>query len=1151
MRHLRTVSWRASTVQKVLWAAMVVAITTGMPSRAATQEHDFIELVLELRIEDGPSSDVVGLIDETILIPLVGFLGLAEIGVQDTEVGHSLTGIHPVGGQFTFDTDSGVAVAGERRVSIEPGQVLWRGDVLYVATGLLDEVFSVRTQSNLAELTLTISGSQDLPVVLRLERERAVVAAVPPAEQEFVELLIEMRIDGGPSGDVVALADGVGVLVPVNTFLELAEIAAPEIEVGRRLSGLHPADVQFVFDTESGFVSVAARQIQLLRGYAVWRDEVLYVETGILESVFSVRMELDFGALALNVLEGQGLPVVQRLEQERAVLAMLPPEQELVELLIEVRIEGGPSGNVIALANGVGLLVPLDRLMELAEIGVPEVEVDHRLSGTLYPAGEQFVFDTDSSLATIANRRIVLEPGYGVWQQEMLHVETGVLESVFSVRMRLNLAELTLDVWETQNFPVVQRLDRERKRERLLVRPARPEANLYSVRRRPVDGAVFDWALTSATTNPSQFTGVDLGLGAQVLGGSALLLHEERRSSGSSSRRTTGSWTRAWHTTPWLRQIRLGEAVGTGPRVQVVQGVVVTNSPFVRPVAFGLAPLDGMFGPGWEVELYKGSQFLGFARADSDGRYSLDVPIRYGENPLDIVAFGPRGEVLRRRRTFEVDAARFPAKQFEYGVSVGGCAFAPCDAQANIDLRYGFNEQITGRGGVYHFWRDSLANAWHPYATVVYQPMRALALFAEAVGNALVASRVDYAPSQDFNAGIGHTIFVGDVADPLIGSPSESHITQASVFYRPALWDYRTFGRMFVQRSAGDGRVRTLARATIAARFGGARLEVGAAYDRLSLQPRFSNTRTILDARYYHTYSGSLAWLRRTLLFAELAAEPDSGLVLARSGFSRTLGGRFQLDMAVGWTENRGATFDLGLTATLHAVRAVSTTQFSNEGTEGFLVAEGSVLWDGSGRRLELSDGRSLGRAGIVGEVFLDVDGDGRAGPDEPRVPDVYVRVGPIASVTDHTGRFVVWDLVPFEAVVVEIDAQSVRNPLWLPVLDRFTFRPDPNMFSVIPVPLVQVGEVSGRVVVGPREAGARFLEVELRNLDTDDSYTVTTFSDGTFYLLGLRPGRYEATVSQELLDELGLAVELATFTVGTAVEQAFVEDVTVRLVER
>jgi hypothetical protein len=789
--------------------------------------------------------------------------------------------------------------------------------------------------------------------------------------------------------------------------------------------------------------------------------------------------------------------------------------------------------------------------MELAEAGRPEVEADHRLSGILHPAGERFVFDTDSSIATIASRRIPWDPGYAIWRDEMLYVETGLIESVFSVRMQLNLAELTLAVWQSDSLPVVQRLERERRWGRLQVGAVSREADLYSVRRRPVDGAVFDWALTSATDNPSRFTGVDFGLGAQVLGGSALLLHEEQRSNGSSSRRTTGSWTRAWHTTPWLRQVRLGEVVGTGPRVRVVQGAVVTNSPFVRPAAFGLAPLDGLFGPGWEVELYRGNRFVDFTRADPDGQYRFDVPIRYGENPLDIVAFGPRGEVLRQRRTFEVDAARFPAKQFEYGVSAGGCAFVPCQAQANIDLRYGINEKVTVRGGVDRFWRDSLADLWHPYASAVYQATRALSFFAEGVGNALAGGRIDYAPSQDFNAGAGYTRFFDDVEQPIVGSPSQSHVMQASVFYRPAVWDHRTFGRAFVQRIVADGRTRNRALATITARFGGARLDVGAAYDRFSAQAAPSQTRTIFNARYFHTYTGSLTWLRRTLLFAELAADPDSGLALVKGGFSRTFSRRFQLDMAAGWSEQRGATFDLGLTATLHAVRAVSTTQFSNEGTDGFLIAEGSMLWDRAGRRVEFSDGRSLGRAGIVGEVFVDVDGDGQAGPDEPRVPDVYVRVGPIASVTDHTGRFVVWDLVPFEAVIVEIDAESVRNPLWLPVLERFLFRPDPNAFTVIPVPLVQAGEVSGEVLVGPRETGARFVEVELRGLDNDQTYSVTTFSDGSFYLLGVRPGRYEATVSRDLLDELGLSVQPAPLTVGTSMDQAFVEGVTVRLIER
>jgi hypothetical protein len=108
---------------------------------------------------------------------------------------------------------------------------------------------------------------------------------------------------------------------------------------------------------------------------------------------------------------------------------------------------------------------------------------------------------------------------------------------------------------------------------------------------------------------------------------------------------------------------------------------------------------------------------------------------------------------------------------------------------------------------------------------------------------------------------------------------------------------------------------------------------------------------------------------------------------------------------------------------------------------------------------------------------------------------------------------------------------------------------PDPNSFTPIPVPLLQAGEVSGRAVVIPGIRSIRGLEVELRNVDSGDTYTARTFSDGTFYLLGVRPGAYEATVSQEVLDELGMSVEPAYFVIGTSADEVFIEDVIVVLV--
>jgi hypothetical protein len=596
-----------------------------------------------------------------------------------------------------------------------------------------------------------------------------------------------------------------------------------------------------------------------------------------------------------------------------------------------------------------------------------------------------------------------------------------------------------------------------------------------------------------------------------------------------------------------VRQVRLGEALGSGARPRIVRGAVVTNSPFVRPAAFAVNPLEGILAPGWEVELYRGFEFIDYARTGADGRYLFDVPVLYGENPLEIVGYGPNGQVFRDRRTFEVAAERLPAGQFEYGVGGGACAYDLCAATLNVDLRYGIDRRWTVRGGVDRFWRDTLPDLWHPYGSVAFQATRSLALFAEGVGDAQVAGRVEYAPTQDFRLTLGQTWFTGDVTLPLIGSEFEDSRTDASLYVRPPWLDYRTYARLFATRSRGASLDRDLVGAVATVRFNGARLDVGGTHERRRLADLPTAARTTVDVRYFQTYGGSVPWLRRTLFRAELRADVDSGPVFGRVGFNRGFSNLLQLEMGVGWQRGLGALFELGITATLRPVRVVSRNRMTPEGTSGIQAVEGSLLWESSTGQLEFADGRSLGRAGIVGEVFVDANGNGVADPGESRVSNVSVRVGPLATRTDAEGRFAVWDLMPFEPLILEVDANSVRDPLWVPATPRVLVRPDPNTFTPIPVPLVQAGEVSGMVVLGADEVALRGVRVELRNRDTGDVYSTSTFSDGSFYVMGVRPGRYLATVVEGVQEILSISVRPAEFEVLPTSDGAIVEGIVIR----
>ncbi|MCQ4051691.1 carboxypeptidase regulatory-like domain-containing protein, partial [Klebsiella pneumoniae] len=77
----------------------------------------------------------------------------------------------------------------------------------------------------------------------------------------------------------------------------------------------------------------------------------------------------------------------------------------------------------------------------------------------------------------------------------------------------------------------------------------------------------------------------------------------------------------------------------------VGRGAMITNRPVERRDAFDRTDFRGELPNGWDAELYRNGQLLGFATNRADGRYEfLDVPLLYGQNRFEIVLYGPQGQ---------------------------------------------------------------------------------------------------------------------------------------------------------------------------------------------------------------------------------------------------------------------------------------------------------------------------------------------------------------------------------------------------------------------------------------------------------------------------------------------------------------------------
>jgi hypothetical protein len=830
-----------------------------------------------------------------------------------------------------------------------------------------------------------------------------------------------------------------------------------------------------------------------------------------------------------------------------AGLQATPADTQPEPVIIELQIGRLARATVQAYRVRSEVLLPLSQLFQLVEIR-HRLSPEGRLDASMDPGNRRIVIDVRRDTMQLGDRRVRIEPAFRWFEGGELYVGAERLGDLFGLRFGVDWAELSVTVVDPTELPIARRLRREAAREAYLRRAEGPRADVtFGLERPGWDGVVVDYSLFSPSAAPLAGAAYSLGLGADLQGGSLEVLGQSVGPANDGRVRVDASWTGVWRDHQWLTQLRLGDAGATGPRGRSLRGVALTNAPFVRPSLVGALRYRGRLEPGWSVEAYRGGDLVAYDSADAGGRFAIDLPVRYGENPVDFVAYGPFGEIHEFNRTYRVLADLLPTGRFEYGLSGGQCRSALCAATANLDLRYGASPRWTVQGGVDQFWRDTAPDRLHPYASVVANPTNAWALVGEVVGRGFARGALRYEPSVDLRVEGEYTRFTRDTLS-LLAPQGRRAQWSLTGFLRPrSSHGFFFFGARVDQTSTALGHA---TRARLEASIQGAEIRflpyVRSEADGVAPVRTFAGLNTFMLPRPQWG-----AFLGQVLFRTTTELERRDGLVAWSAFAARPVSRGVRLELGSTWQRGvGGATYTLTVTSYLPAARAVTAVAAPPRGpVTGTQFVQGSVLWDRPAGRLGVAPGPSLERSGLSGHVFLDENANGRRDIGEPGLANVRVLVGSISARSDSAGAYRVWDLVPFEPLLVAVDSLSLDSPLLVPAFARASIVPGPNRFRTLDVPVVQAGVIEGRVERSGRGVGG--VTLFLTDRRTGARRTLVTFSDGVFYALGVKPGEYELTVDSRVLDALAVDARPLAFTLAPTPDGVGRSDLEVRLTPR
>lgn len=849
--------------------------------------------------------------------------------------------------------------------------------------------------------------------------------------------------------------------------------------------------------------------------------------------------------------------------------AQAQPADELMEVYWQFRHAGVVNTIVGARYDGERFYLSLGDLFNALQLDLTQ-DLDARTAAGFYLRTDRpYVLDFGTLRAEVAGRTVPLDPADVRVGRLGYYVHPDLLQAVFGLQVVLQERHLALLLMTDETMPVVAAYERRAtRRVRGQLAYLEPPAPLLFDRQRALlNGGVMGYRLSAGMQGTMPRVHAALRGGGEVLGGdleAGLTGRYAPTPFGPAPLQfdvETWRWRYVWHDGALLTQATAGALVSSGLRHFSYRGVALSNEPVQVERFYGTFPFRVESRPGWEIELYLNNQLIDVHTADATGVHTFAVPITYGSTSITVREYGPNGEFEESARRLQVPFTFIRRGQVRYTLHAGHAPYEERNLLQGrlsaglthwLTAQFGFDYVAAGRH------RPGTAATRQPYGTLSARLGAPYIFTAEVAPGARYRASLDaYYPSLltfglDFTR-YGHAALYSTTPNRHQASARLSlpfRIGRLPVSLRTSLVERQIRTRQYTYTFSQD----------VALQPRGFQVGLGLRGTGVVLDGLHRTTSLQVDGRFGmalprregvpRLLQGILATFQGAYDLHHRRAQRFS-LGLSRS-LSRHL--RLQVD-ATHYAQSRATSLGVRLAFNVSTVRTTTHASFRTGGEPTFSQdVSGALSYDAGARSVELADQNWVGRAAATMRLFVDEDSDGRWDAEEPYIEHGGVNFRQAVSTQQGSDGFIVaYNLLAYEQYSVEVDQSRVRNPLWVPRFETFSFITDPNSHKVIDIPFYVSGMVTGSVL-REREGGATEavpgMKLHIRQVGGEKRWTEPVFSDGSFYKVGLPPGDYEAYVDAAQLDVLKATAYPAVqrFTVEMTAEGDMVEDVHFRL---
>lgn len=799
--------------------------------------------------------------------------------------------------------------------------------------------------------------------------------------------------------------------------------------------------------------------------------------------------------------------------------------QQFDELIVDLSIPRyGVVELPIAIRNEEAFISVTD-LFNILKIKNTESQNSSIISG--YVINPEFDYTIEPLTSTVIYRDATYTlPNGFIVTPTTVYMTADRFGEIFRLDTDFNYRNLSITLTTDLELPVIKELRLEKMRKNLGKLNEVLIADTTLSRNYPIfKVGMVDWGIIATQqTQGENDTRLNLGLGAMIAGGETNILLNYSTRVPFVSKNQFYQWKYVNNESKLFKQVTAGKIYtrATSSLFAPVVGVQLTNSPVINRRSFGTYILSDLTTPNWTVELYINNVLVDFVQADASGFYTFQIPLIYGNTNVNLKFYGPYGEERIEERIINIPYNFVPKKEFEYTLSAGVVENNENSRFSRLNLNYGLTNGLTFGGGV-EYLSGVKSGEIMPFVNTSLKLASNLLFSGEYTFGVKAEGLLSYRTLSNFQIDAEYAKY--DEGQTAI---NQNYLEERKLtISKPIFTKYfSAFSRLSVNQIIMPTTEFTTAQFLLS----GVLLGISTNFTTYGI----FNERA-KDPTLYSTISQTYRLPGNFLFSPQIQynysannitnAQLDLEKAFFKSGFLNVVyENNFQRDVY---------NIKLGFRYIFDFAQTTISSRISNQNTTYVQSARGSFQYnDIADNSFIINNRNAVGKGGINFIPFLDYNYNGVQDDSEPRLAGVRVKKkSGIVSYNDDKTIITISNLQPYVNSIFEIDPTSLENIAWRVKNPIINIETVPNYFKTVYVPVEILGEVSGMVNQESRNGVQGLGRIIINILDENGNTVAKTLSegDGYFTYLGLKAGKYNATIDAEQLENIGYTSQNTT----------------------